>query len=121
MRCEVCRAPALEVEGACAFCRSPLSASGDAGGLLDYIAAHLPRARVRRNLIGRGPVRRIELTASGTLFKARLRNDRLELVPEPQPEHWAADLASALARDAASDHELRRALSRSGWALAPRR
>ena len=120
MTCQVCQAPALEVEGACAFCHSPLAGSGDAGGLLDYIAAHVPRARARRNLIGRGPVRRIELSAAGTLFKGRLRKEELELLPEPEPAAWAAELVSALARDAAADHELRRALSRSGWALTTR-
>jgi hypothetical protein len=121
MTCEVCQAPALQVEGACAFCHSPLAASGEGDGLLDYVAAHLPRARVRRNLIGRGPVLRIEVSAAGTLFKGRLRSDQLELIPEPEPARWSANLVLALARDAAADHELRKALSRSGWALSQSR
>jgi hypothetical protein len=117
--CEVCGAPPLAIDGACPFCHSPLERSGGGEGLLDYLAAHVPAARARRNLLGRGPVRRFELTAGGTVFKGRLRKDELELAPEAEPAPWAARLVSALARDATSDHELRRALSRSGWALTP--
>jgi hypothetical protein len=117
--CEVCGAPALAIDGACPFCHSPLERSGGGEGLLDYLAAHVPAARARRNLLGRGPVRRFELTAAGTLFKGRLRKDELEVEPRTDPAAWSARLVSALARDATSDHELRRALSRSGWALTP--
>lgn len=105
------------MEGACAFCRSPLTRSGDATGLLDYVAAHVPGAHARRNLIGRGPVRRLQITIGDRTFTGRLRRGGLEVAPGLEPELWAADLVAELGRAAASDHELRRALSRSGWAL----
>ena len=121
MRCRVCGAPALPVDGACAFCQSPLDAHGEGvgegEGLLDYVADHVPSARVRRGLLRRGPVRRLQVTAGGTRFTGRLRKDELELAPEADPTAWAYNLVRALAADAAADHELRHALARSGWAL----
>jgi hypothetical protein len=121
LTCDICAAPALAIDGTCPFCRSPLEQSGDGEGLLDYLYAHVPAVRARRNLVGRGPVRRVEVVAGGTVFKGRLRGDHLELAPEAEPSRWAARLVSALAGDAATDHELRGALSRSGWALTRQR
>lgn len=120
MTCSVCGAPALPVDGACAFCQSPLAEEGEGEGLLDYVAAHVPTARGRRGLIGRGPVTRLRVEAGGRRFSGRLRKGELELEPESDPRAWAHELVRALAADAAADHELRRALTRSGWSLAPR-
>ena len=120
MTCSVCGAPALAVDGACAFCQAPLATDGEGEGLLDYVAEHVPSARARRGLIGRGPVTRLAVEAAGRRFTGRLRKGELELDPEPDPRAWAHELAGALAADAAADHELRRALSRSGWSLARR-
>ncbi len=82
------------------------------------MAARAPGARARRNLLGRGPVRHLEVTAGGERYSGRLRKNGLELAPEADPALWAAGLVAALARAAGRDHEVRRALSRSGWALS---
>lgn len=115
--CAVCGAPALPERGACAFCLSPVAGTGDAEGLLDYVGRVIPRARTRRGLLGRGPVRRLVVVAGGERFTGRLRKSGLELAPEAAPAAWSARLAAALAEDAAADHELRQALARAGWAL----
>ncbi len=120
MTCAVCSAPALPYDGACVFCRAPLDAEPDPAGLLDYLAARLPRARARRNLFGRGPVRSLQVSAAGRRFRGRLRKDGLELEPDAEPAGWCEQLLSALRFEATSDHDLRQALSRSGWDFAPR-
>jgi len=116
--CEVCSAPALPLEGACVFCRSPLEAqtAGEAD-LLDYLAERVGPARVRRGLFGRGPVRRLELEAGGEKFSARLRSEQTTLRPDLELGLWVDRLLAGLSRDAASDPELRRAMTRSGWRL----
>ncbi len=120
MTCAVCSAPALPYNGACVFCRAPLATEPEPAGLLDYIAARLPRARVRRNLFRRGPVRSLRVSAAGRRFRGRLRKERLELEPDAEPAEWCEQLLSALRFDAVSDHDLRQSLSRSGWDFAPR-
>lgn len=120
MTCPVCGAPALPVDGACVFCGSPLREDGGGEGLLDYVAAHLPAARVRRGVLGRGPVRRLDVRVGRERFSGRLRGEELDLEPEEDPTAWAHALVAALAAEATHDHELRRALTRSGWSLAPR-
>ena len=121
MTCEVCAAPALSVSGvwrgACVFCHSPLTGGTDPAGLLDYVGARLPGARVRHGLLGRGPVQEVRLQAGGELFRGRLRNEVLELEPEPDPAAWVDRLLAALSRGAASDADLREAVSHAGWAL----
>ena len=87
-------------------------------GLLDYLALHLPNARTRRGgLLGRGPVQRFELQAGGERFAARFRKGELVLAPALAAPAWTERLLVALSREAAADAEVRRAVSRSGWAL----
>lgn len=118
MICEVCSAPALPLEGVCVFCRSPLE-DGRAGedGLLDYLGERIARARVRRGLLGRGPVRRFDVEAGGEKFSARVRPEELALRPELELELWVDRLLAGLSRDAASDPDLRTAMTRAGWRL----
>ena len=116
--CGVCGAPPLA--RACVFCHTPARSysSPTVVGLLDYLARHLPHARVQRTgLLGRGPVRRFHLHAGGEDFEARFRKGELALQPASPPADWANRLLAALSRDAAADPEVRRAVSRSGWAL----
>lgn len=114
MSCEVCAAPPLPLAGACVFCRSPLPAEADAAGLLDYLAARVPGARVRRSgVLRRGPVG--DLRVAG--LRGRLRGERLVLQPEAAPAEWADRLLAVLSAQAAGDPGARAALSRSGWAL----
>ena len=121
MTCLVCGAPALPLEGACVFCHAPVEATEpDPTGLLDYLAERLPGARAGRGPLRRGPVRSLRVSAGGRRFRARLGARGLELEPQAAPVEWCEQLMSALRFEAAGDHDLRRALSRSGWDFAPR-
>jgi hypothetical protein len=118
MSCEVCSAPALEAAGGCVFCRSPLPRGvEETDGLLDYLAQRVPDATAKRGLFGRGGVRELRVEAAGQRFRARTRKDGLRLEPELEPAEWADRLLAALSRRAASDGDVRDAVSRSGWAL----
>ncbi|MEP7104497.1 MAG: hypothetical protein ABI838_01445 [Chloroflexota bacterium] len=116
--CAVCGAPPLA--RSCVFCHTPSRAysSPTVVGLLDYLAQHLPHARVQRaGLLRRGPVRRFQVHAGGGDFAAGFRKGELALQPPGTPAEWANRLLAALSRDAAADPEVRQAVSRSGWAL----
>jgi hypothetical protein len=118
MRCETCGAPAVLLANACVFCATPIGDSHAPAELLDYLAARLPDAKIKRFVLGRArPVREFKLTAGETEFTARLRRGRLELVPDLPPARWVDRLLSALSRQAAGDHDLRARLSRAGWKL----
>lgn len=117
MRCEVCAAPALPLHGACAFCRSPLSAGPDADGLLEYLAASLPAASARRGFLGRSPLREVTVDAAGVRYDATLRAGRLRLSPEAGPAEWVDRLLADLSREAQSNGSLRAAMTHAGWAL----
>ena len=115
--CDVCAAPALPVDGVCAFCRSPLEDRGDLAGLPAYVAERLPGADVTRaGLLRRGPVQRVEFTLGGTTFRLHLHNGWLVLNPDIPPEQWAAWMVRAVGEAAQDNAELRGILSRSGWA-----
>jgi hypothetical protein len=116
--CTVCGAPPLA--RSCVFCHTPHRAysAPTVVGLLDYLGRHLPQARVRRGgLLGRGAVQRFELQAGGESFAARFRKGELVFAPPLPPAAWTDRLLVALSREAAADAEVRRAVSRSGWAL----
>ena len=116
--CTVCGAPPLA--RSCVFCGTPHRSftAPTVVGLLDYLALHLPQARAHRSgLLGRGPVQRFELQAGGQSFRARFRRGELVLAPLLAPPAWTERLLTALSREAAADAEVRRAVSRSGWAL----
>jgi hypothetical protein len=116
--CEVCSAPALPLEDACVFCRSPLGAArAPDADLLDYLGVRVPKARSRRGLLRRGRVSRFSVVAGGESFNAKLRPERLELRPELSLDLWVDRLLAALSRDAASDPQVRESVSRSGWRL----
>lgn len=116
--CTVCAAPPLA--RTCVFCHTPQRAftAPTVVGLLDYLARHLPQAEVQRGgFLGRGSVRRLELHVGGESFSGRFRHGELELSPLLAPAAWTERLLVALSREAAGDAEVRRAVSRSGWAL----
>lgn len=118
MICEVCSAPAIRLDGACVFCRSPLEEGpANTSSLLEYLAERVSSARVRRGLFGRGPVRRFEVEAGGEKFAARLRPDEMTVRPELELPFWVDRLLAALSRDAAADAGLRSAMTRAGWRL----
>jgi hypothetical protein len=118
VRCEVCGAPAILLQNACVFCRTPVADSHAPADVLDYLHSRLPTARVKRfGLRGRGPVRELKLLVGEEAFEARLRHGRLELTPDLPPARWVDRLLTALSAAAAADADLRADLSRAGWLL----
>jgi hypothetical protein len=67
-------------------------------------------------MLGKGPVRDLRVRLAGREFHGRLRKDRLELSPSLAPPEWAALLVASFTAAAVGDVEVRRALSRAGWA-----
>jgi len=118
MPCEVCGAPPLPIRGACVFCRSPLQAPADPGGLLDYLASRLPRAEAQRPF-GSGAVKDLRLLASGRPYRGRLRRSGLELEPPVEAADWVDRLLADLSREAAGDRAVRSALTHAGWDIRP--
>jgi len=98
----------------------PLALDGRAR---EHVALHacrvvLGQAEVQRGgFLGRGSVRRLELQAGGESFTGRFRRGELELTPRLPATAWTERLLVALSREAAGDADVRRAVSRSGWAL----
>ena len=118
MRCETCGAPAVLLENACVFCRTPVADSHAPAELLDYLNARVPGAEVKRfGLTRRGPVRELKVTVGETPFVARVKQGRLRLTPDLAPAQWVDRLLSLLSKEAAGDADLRARLSRAGWKL----
>lgn len=118
MRCETCGAPAILLQNACVFCRTPLADSHAPADLLDYLGARLPTAQVKRyGLRSRGPVRELKLLVGDQPFEARLKRGRLVLLPDLPPARWVDRLLRSLSAAAAGDADLRSDLSRAGWQL----
>jgi hypothetical protein len=116
MRCETCGAPAVLLRNACVFCRTPLADSHAPADLLDYLAARLPDAKVKRyGLRRRGSVRELMVIAAATTFTAKVTRGRLQLTPDLVPVRWVDRLLTALSAEAAGDANLRADLSRAGW------
>ena len=117
MNCAVCSAPALPLDGACVFCHAPMSGDEDSGELLDYLLEHIPIAKVKRGHLNRGPITELVLDVEGRSFRARVKNEKLEVVPPVHLTAWVDLLLTKLSDAAAVNPELRRAVLRSGWAL----
>ena len=117
MRCEVCTAPALPLEGACVFCHSPLPYEGDAYELMDYLVERLPAAKIKRGMMNRGPITELVMDVGDRHFRARWLKDQLILEPAVELTAWLDLLLSHLSDAAAVDANLRRMITRSGWAL----
>ena len=117
MNCAVCSAPALSLEGACVFCHAPISAEDDTTELLDYLVERIPVAKVKRGHLNRGPITELVLDIAGRSFRARVKNEQLELLPPVHLTAWVDLLLTKLSDAAAVDPDVRRAVLRSGWAL----
>lgn len=117
MNCAVCSAPALPLDGACVFCHAPLAGEEDTTELLDYLVGRIPAAKVKRGHLNRGPITELVLDVAGRSFRARVRNEELDLVPPVHLTAWVDLLLTKLSDAAAEDPDLRRAVLRSGWAL----
>jgi hypothetical protein len=118
MVCATCGAPAVVLKGACVFCRTPVDESNAPAELLDYLAAHLPAAKRKRDgLVRKRGVREFEVMVEGKRFQARVVRGRLRLEPDMPPARWLDTLLEALSDAAARDADVRSAFTRSGWAL----
>lgn len=117
MSCSVCAAPALPLDGACVFCHAPISGDEDTTELLDYLVERIPAAKVKRGHLNRGPITELMLDIAGRSFRARVKNEQLELLPPVRLSAWVDLLLTKLSDAAAVDPDLRRAVLRSGWAL----
>jgi hypothetical protein len=117
LRCSVCSAPALALDGACVFCHAPISGEEDTTELLDYLVERIPSAKAKRGHLNRGPITELVLDIAGRSFRARVKNEQLELVPPVHLTAWVDLLLTKLSDAAAVDPQLRRAVLRSGWAL----
>ncbi len=117
MNCPVCSAPALTIDEACVFCHAPLVERDEPSELLDYLVERLPIAQAKRGHLNRGPITEVAIDVDGRSFRARVKNEALELAPPVELAAWVDLLLTKLSDAAAKDHDLRRAVLRSGWAL----
>jgi len=117
MNCPVCSAPALPIDDACVFCHAPLVEQDEPSELLDYLVERIPIAQVKRGHLNRGPITEVAIDLDGRSFRAKFKNDALELAPPVELAAWVDLLLMKLSEAAAGDHNLRRAVLRSGWAL----
>ena len=117
MNCTVCSAPALPIDEACVFCHAPLVESDPPDELLDYLVERIPIAHAKRGHLNRGPITELSIDFDSRSFRARVRNEVLELAPPVELSAWVDLLLTKLSDVAAGDHDLRRAVLRSGWAL----
>ena len=113
----MCSAPALPLEGVCVFCHTPIAGEDESGRLLDYLVERIPVAKVKRGHLNRGPITELVLDIAGRSFRARVKNEELELLPPVNLIAWVDLLLTKLSDAAAVDPDLRRAVLRSGWAL----
>jgi len=108
----------MPLEGACVFCHAPIAGEeDDPAQLLDYLAERIPTAKVKRGHLNRGPITELVLEIAGRTFRARVKNEQLELLPPVHLTAWVDLLLTKLSDAAAVDPNLRRAVLRSGWAL----
>lgn len=115
--CPVCSAPAFTVDGACVFCHAPLAGGGDPIELLEYLTERIPMAHVKRGAFNRGPITEAAFEVGGRTFRARWRNETLELEPPVDLTAWLDLLLTRLSDMAMLDGAMRRSVLRSGWAL----
>jgi hypothetical protein len=117
MNCPVCSAPAMPIDDACVFCHAPLVDRDEPHELLDYLVERIPIAQAKRGHLNRGPITELSIDVDGRSFVARVRNDVLEVRPAVELAAWVDLLLTKLSDAAAANHDLRRAVLRSGWAL----
>ncbi|HSP09045.1 MAG TPA: hypothetical protein VLU92_05565 [Candidatus Dormibacteraeota bacterium] len=99
------------------FCHAPITADEDTTELLGYLAERIPIAHIKRGHLNRGPITEVVVEVEGRTFRARARNDTLDLAPPVHLTAWVDLLIAKLSDAAAEDADLRRAVLRSGWAL----
>ena len=115
--CPVCSAPAFSLDGTCVFCHAPLAEHGDEAELLEYLAERIPTSHIKRGSWNRGPITEAAFDVSGRTFRARWKNEGLDLEPPVDLTAWLDLLLTRLSDIAMQDGNLRRSVLRSGWAL----
>lgn len=115
--CPVCSAPGFSLDGACVFCHAPLAGLGDEAELLEYLSERIPTAHVKRGPWNRGPITEAAFEVAGKTFRARWKNETLDLEPPVDLTAWLDLLLTRLSDGAMQDGNLRRSVLRSGWAL----
>jgi hypothetical protein len=107
----------LPIDDACVFCHAPLVDRDEPHQLLDYLVERIPIAQVKRGHLNRGPITELSIDLNGRSFRARVKNETLEVAPPVELAAWVDLLLTKLSDVAGADHDLRRAVLRSGWAL----
>jgi len=107
----------LSIDDACVFCHAPLVERDEPRELLDYLVERIPIAHAKRGALNRGPITELSIDLGGRSFRARVKNESLEVAPPVELSAWVDLLLTKLSDVAAADHVLRRAVLRSGWAL----
>jgi hypothetical protein len=117
MTCQVCSAPSFPLDGTCIFCHAPLHGRAGEDELLEYLAAKVPNAHVRRGHLNHGPITEISFDVAGRTQRAHWRKDELELTPPVDLTAWLDLLLTRLSDSAMHDANVRRSVLRAGWAL----
>jgi hypothetical protein len=99
------------------FCHAPMELDQDTSELLDYLVERIPTAKVKRGHLNRGPITELAIDVEGKSFRVRVKNESLELAPPVHLTAWVDLLLTRLSDAAAGNHDVRRAVLRSGWAL----
>ena len=94
-----------------------VSGGDDTTELLDYLVERIPVAKVKRGHLNRGPITELVLDIDGRSFRARVKNEQLELLPPVHLTAWVDLLLTKLSDAAAVDPDLGRAVLCSGWGL----
>lgn len=74
-------------------------------------------AHVKRGSFNRGPITEAAFEVGGRTFRARWRNETLELEPPVDLTAWLDLLLTRLSDMAMLDGAMRQSVLRSGWAL----
>lgn len=107
----------MPLDGVCVFCHAPMGDEEDTSELLHYLVEHIPTARAKHGHLNRGPITEVVVEVEGKSFRARVKNESLELAPPVHLTAWVDLLLTRLSDAAAGDPDLRRSFLRSGWAL----
>ena len=76
-----------------------------------------PHREGQARALNRGPITELSIDIDGRVFRARVKNESLEVPPPVELAAWVDLLLTQLSDAAAGNHNLRRAVLRSGWAL----
>ena len=96
---------------------APASSATRLAELLEYLAAKVPNAHVKRGHMNHGPITEISFEVAGRSYRAQWRKDELELQPPVELTAWIDLLLTRLSDNAMHDAGVRRSVLRAGWAL----